>query len=263
MIQKKSCLKGFGLSNNILNFPLVPSARCLTRTRAYANFSEAEDMNYLKLLLEASWVVWLVIIVLIFFSVFSWAIIIFKRKSFKTASAQSKKFLRVFRKSRNLYEVGEAASKFASSPLAAVFISGYKELSYLSKSNPKKNLTPAKLDNLNRALTRASNQEISRLEKMMGFLATTGSVTPFIGLFGTVWGIMDAFHRIGIARSASLAEVSPGIAEALIATAFGLFAAIPAVIAYNHFLNRIKEQISDIEDFSLEFLNIAERLYGS
>ena len=96
----------------------------------------------------------------------------------------------------------------------------------------------------------------------MGFLATTGSVTPFIGLFGTVWGIMDAFLKIGIVRSASLMTVAPGIAEALIATAVGLFAAIPAVIAYNHFLHRIKDLITEMEDFSLEFLNIAERLYG-
>ncbi len=98
---------------------------------------------------------------------------------------------------------------------------------------------------------------------MMSFLATTGSITPFIGLFGTVWGIMDAFNKIGIARTASLDSVAPGIAEALIATAAGLFAAIPAVIAYNYFLSRIKEIITEIEDFSLEFLNISERLYGS
>jgi biopolymer transport protein TolQ len=98
---------------------------------------------------------------------------------------------------------------------------------------------------------------------MMGFLATTGSVTPFIGLFGTVWGIMDAFLKIGIVRSASLMTVAPGIAEALIATAVGLFAAIPAVIAYNHFLHRIKDLITEMEDFTLEFLNIADRLYGT
>jgi biopolymer transport protein TolQ len=97
----------------------------------------------------------------------------------------------------------------------------------------------------------------------MGFLATTGSVTPFIGLFGTVWGIMDAFLKIGIVRSASLMTVAPGIAEALIATAVGLFAAIPAVIAYNHFLHRIKDLITEMEDFTLEFLNIADRLYGT
>jgi len=98
---------------------------------------------------------------------------------------------------------------------------------------------------------------------MMSFLATTGSVTPFIGLFGTVWGIMNAFQRIGIVRSASLVTVAPGIAEALIATAAGLFAAVPAVIAYNHFLHRIKDLITEMEDFSFEFLNLAERIYGS
>lgn len=147
--------------------------------------------------------------------------------------------------------------------MAFIFLAGYKELSYISKSNPENGLTSSKLENINRSLTKASNQEISRLEKMMSFLATTGSITPFIGLFGTVWGIMDAFNKIGIARTASLDSVAPGIAEALIATAAGLFAAIPAVIAYNYFLSRIKEIITEIEDFSLEFLNISERLYGS
>jgi len=101
------------------------------------------------------------------------------------------------------------------------------------------------------------------MEKMMNFLATTGSVTPFIGLFGTVWGIMDAFQRIGIVRSASLVTVAPGIAEALIATAAGLFAAVPAVIAYNHFLHKIKDLITEMEDFSFEFLNLTERIHGS
>jgi len=159
--------------------------------------------------------------------------------------------------------VNEAAKKYRESPMASLFQSGFKELAYLTKSNPQKNLTPAKLESLNRALIKASNYEISKMENMMSFLATTGSVTPFIGLFGTVWGIMDSFHRIGILRSASLTTVAPGIAEALIATAAGLFAAVPAVIAYNHFLHRIKILISELEDFSLEFLNIAERLYGS
>jgi biopolymer transport protein TolQ len=136
-------------------------------------------------------------------------------------------------------------------------------MAHLSRSNPQNSINSSKLETLSRVLTKASNAEVSRLEKLMSFLATTGSVTPFIGLFGTVWGIMDAFQKIGIVRSASLVTVAPGIAEALIATAFGLFAAIPAVIAYNHFLHRIKELITEMEDFSLEFLNIAERLYGT
>ena len=220
-------------------------------------------MNFLRLIAEADIVVQLVLIILVFFSVFSWAIIFFKRTTLKNASSQSKKFLKVFRRSNDLSEVNKAARKYRASPLAALFQSGYNELAYLSKSNPLQTLTPERLESVNRALVKASNNEISKLEKMMSFLATTGSVTPFIGLFGTVWGIMAAFQRIGIVKSASLTTVAPGIAEALIATAAGLFAAIPAVIAYNHYLHRIKDIITEIEDFSLEFLSIAERLYGS
>ena len=219
-------------------------------------------MDYLRLMVNASPVVQLVLLILVFFSVFSWAVIFFKRKTLKSASAQSKKFLKVFRRSKDLSEVNQAAKRYKASPLAALFRSGYKELTFLSKS-PELTLNSERLESINRALAKASNQEISNLEKMMSFLATTGSVTPFIGLFGTVWGIMDAFNKIGILRSASIQTVAPGIAEALIATAAGLFAAIPAVIAYNHYLHRIKNIITEIEDFSLEFLGIAERLYGS
>jgi len=221
-----------------------------------------ENMNIIRLIFEASIVVKVVILILIFFSIFSWAVIIFKRSTLKSAFSQSKKFSSAFRRSKSLTEVNEASKKFKMSPLISLFQSGFKELSYLTKSNPEPRLTESNLESLNRALIKASNREISGMEKMMNFLATTGSVTPFIGLFGTVWGIMDSFHQIGIEKSASLVTVAPGIAEALIATAVGLFAAIPAVIAYNHFLNRIKEMITEMEDFSIEFLSIAERLYG-
>ncbi len=180
----------------------------------------------------------------------------------KTASFQSQKFLKVFRRSTDLSEVNKASKIYRSSPIAALFHAGYKELAHITKSN-KGVLTSDGLESINRTLARASNQEISKLENMMNFLATTGSVTPFIGLFGTVWGIMDAFLNIEVQRSASLVTVAPGIAEALIATALGLFAAIPAVIAYNYYLHRIKDTITEIEDFSLEFLSIAEKLYGS
>ncbi len=220
-------------------------------------------MNIFRLIVEASAVVQLVLLILLVFSVFSWAIIFFKRRTIRTAFSQSDKFLKAFRKSKNLSEVNEAARKYRGSPLVTLFQSGFKELAHMSRSNPQNAINSAKMESLSRVLTKASNAEISRLEKMMSFLATTGSVTPFIGLFGTVWGIMDAFQRIGIVRSASLVTVAPGIAEALIATAFGLFAAIPAVIAYNYFLHRIKVLITDMEDFSLEFLNIAERLHGT
>lgn len=219
-------------------------------------------MNVFKLIGDAGPVVKLVLLILVFFSVFSWAIIFFKRKTLKSASAQSNKFLKIFRRSSDLTEVNKASKIYKLSPLAALFQAGYRELAHLSKSN-KGNLTPEGLESINRALARSANQEISRLENMMSFLATTGSVTPFIGLFGTVWGIMDAFLNIEAQKSAALTTVAPGIAEALIATALGLFAAIPAVIAYNYYLHRIKDVITEIEDFSLEFLSIAERLYGS
>ena len=219
-------------------------------------------MNIFKLIIDASIVVQLVLLILIFFSVFSWAVIFFKRKTLKTASFQSQKFLKVFRRSSDLSEVNKASKIYRASPVAALFQAGYKELARLTKSN--QGILPQDgLESINRALARASNQQISKLETMMSFLATTGSATPFIGLFGTVWGIMDAFLNIEVQRSASLVTVAPGIAEALIATALGLFAAIPAVIAYNYYLHRIKDISTEIEDFSLEFLSIAERLYGS
>ncbi len=220
-------------------------------------------MNYLRLITEGSVVVQGVLVCLFFFSLFSWAVIFFKRSTLKSARLQSKRFLSVFRKSRSLTEINEASKKFQGSPIAAIFQSGFKELAYLTRAKKDEGLSPENLEAFNRSLIKASNREVSRLEKMMNFLATTGSVTPFIGLFGTVWGIMDAFHEIGITRSASLQTVAPGIAEALIATAFGLFAAIPAVIAYNHYLHRIKNLITEMEDFSIEFLNITERFYGS
>lgn len=219
-------------------------------------------MNVINRIIEASLVVQLVLLILIFFSIFSWAVIFFKRKAMKTASFQSQKFLKVFRRSSDLSEVNKASKIYRNSPIAALFQAGYKELAHTTKSN-RGVLTPDGLESIYRTLARASNQEISKLESMMNFLATTGSVTPFIGLFGTVWGIMDAFLNIEAQRSASLVTVAPGIAEALIATALGLFAAIPAVIAYNYYLHRIKNLVTEIEDFSLEFLSIAEKLYGS
>lgn len=221
-------------------------------------------MNVFSLISQATIVVKLILLVLVIFSVFSWAIIIYKRRSIKAAEAASQHFLEVFRRSKSLNEVNEAARKYKSSPLASLFQAGFKELVHLTRSNPQPqgSINMDKLESINRSLLRASNAEISRLEKMMSFLATCGSVTPFIGLLGTVWGIMDSFHKIGVVRSASLVTVAPGIAEALIATALGLFAAIPAVIAYNYFLGRIKEMISMMDDFSLEFLNIIERAYG-
>jgi biopolymer transport protein TolQ len=218
------------------------------------------NINIFKIIAEADIVVQFILLLLVFFSVFSWAIIFYKFKTIKAAFKQSDKFLEVFRRSKSLTDVNDAARKLRGSPLAVIFLAGNKELAYQSKSTGENGWTGEKTDSLNRALLKASNSEVARLEKMMFFLATTGSVSPFIGLFGTVWGIMISFERIGVLRSASLQTVAPGIAEALVATAVGLFAAVPAVIAYNYFLGRIKD---DMEDFSLEFLSIAERLHGS
>ena len=221
-------------------------------------------MNIFKLIMDASPVVQAILLILLFFSVFSWTIIIFKRRTLRAASAQNKKFLAAFKNSRALSEVGEAAKNLKGSPLAALFLAGSKEIAYLAKAQKDSGANGgASLDNLGRALAKASNAEVAKMEKLMSFLATTGSVSPFIGLFGTVWGIMDTFFQIGVTRSTSLVAVAPGIAQALIATAVGLFAAIPAVMAYNFFLHRIKDQISDMEDFYLELLSIAERLYGT
>jgi biopolymer transport protein TolQ len=221
------------------------------------------NINIFKIIADADIIVKFIMLLLVFFSVFSWAIIFFKYKTIKSAFKQSDRFLDAFRRSKSLSDVSEAAKKLRACPLAVIFLAGNRELAYQSKSSAENGWSTAKTDSLNRALLKASNAEASRLEKMMFFLATTGSVSPFIGLFGTVWGIMISFERIGAMRSASLQVVAPGIAEALIATAVGLFAAVPAVIAYNYFLGRIKDLIADMEDFSLEFLSIAERLHGS
>lgn len=220
------------------------------------------NINFVKIISEADIVVKLILLVLLFFSVFSWAIIIYKSRAVKTAARQSAVFLETFRRSKSLSDVSEAAKRHRSSPLASIFLAGFKELAYQSKSS-ENGWTAEKSESLNRALLKASNNEIARLEKMMFFLATTGSVSPFIGLFGTVWGIMISFERIGVLRSASLQTVAPGIAEALMATAVGLFAAVPAVIGYNYFLGKIKDLIAEMEDFTLEFMSIAERLHGS
>ncbi len=221
------------------------------------------NINIFKIIADADIVVKLILLILVFFSVFSWAIIFYKLKALKAADRQSDRFLEAFRRSKSLAEVNEAAKRLRASPLAIIFLAGNKELAYQSKSSGESGWTRDRTESLSRALLKASNSEVSRLEKMMFFLATAGSVSPFIGLFGTVWGIMISFIRIGAMRSASLQVVAPGIAEALIATAVGLFAAVPAVIAYNYFLGRIKDLIADMEDFSLEFLSISERLHGS
>jgi biopolymer transport protein TolQ len=201
---------------------------------------------------------------LLFFSVVSWAIILFKLVQVHRANSESDRFMDFFWKSKRFDTIASQVDRFANSPLTVLFNEGYGELKKVVEGNGASEGSALSTDlggveNVSRALRRATNSEITRLEKYLTFLATTGSTSPFIGLFGTVWGIMTAFESIGKTGSASLAVVAPGIAEALIATAIGLVAAIPAVMAYNHFQNKIRVLIKEMDNFSTEFLNIVQR----
>ena len=202
----------------------------------------------------------IVLFLLFFFSVFSWAIIFKKHKSFKDAQKASREFLRVFRQSKKLSDIRASCHSLKASPLVEVFLAGYREIETqaVPSENPGR-LRVRSFDSVQRSLQIASSGELTRLEQWLSWLATTGSTMPFVGLFGTVWGIIDAFRGLGTAGTASLRSVAPGIAEALITTAAGLFAAIPAVMAYNQYLQRIKEFGAMMDDFSLEFLNMTER----
>jgi biopolymer transport protein TolQ len=216
------------------------------------------------LLLSAGIIVKLVLILLLFFSVVSWAIIIFKLFQIHRANSESVRFMDFFWKSKRFDTIASQVDRFTNSPLTVLFNEGYGELKKVVEGNGASEGSALSTDlggieNVSRSLRRATNSEITRLEKYLTFLATTGSTSPFIGLFGTVWGIMTAFEGIGKTGSASLAVVAPGIAEALIATAIGLVAAIPAVMAYNHFQNKIRVLIKEMDNFSTEFLNIVQR----
>jgi biopolymer transport protein TolQ len=224
-----------------------------------------------------------VLIILVLFSIASWAIILQKYWTFRASDRDTARFLEAFRRSSKFSEVQAVCPTVAAAPLVGVFQAGYAEMnaqfrvathgsspapSHGTVASPAPSTNPPtgttrpilkSLDGVDRALIRAATNEVNKLERRMTFLATTASVTPFIGLFGTVVGIMIAFQRIGASGSTNLAIVAPGISEALIATAAGLFAAIPALVFYNHFTHRVKEFSAAMDDFALEFLNIAER----
>lgn len=211
----------------------------------------------IDLILQAGPVVKLIMFALLLTSIYCWAIVATKWRSLKRAVTEDEKFLNAFWNGKNIDEVLARSEKFTSSPVAAVFRSGVKELKKLNTD--KLPASGLEVDNIHRALTRASSSEISKYEKQVGVLATTASSAPFVGLFGTVWGIMNSFQNIGATGGANLAVVAPGISEALIATAIGLAAAIPASIAYNHFVAQIRRIATDMECFSQDFLNIVQR----
>jgi biopolymer transport protein TolQ len=214
-------------------------------------------------------VVKLVLFILLYFSVVSWAIIFYKLLQVHRANNESVRFMDFFWKTKKFDAINSQLDRFTNSPLTVLFSEGYSELKKLMEQGDTVAAAESGvstdlggIDNIARALRRATTSEITRLEKYLTFLATTGSTAPFIGLFGTVWGIMTAFKGIGETGSASLAVVAPGIAEALIATAIGLVAAIPAVMGYNHFQNKIKVLIGEMDNFSTEFLNIVHRTFA-
>ncbi|OGP90645.1 MAG: protein TolQ [Deltaproteobacteria bacterium RBG_19FT_COMBO_43_11] len=218
------------------------------------------------MILDAGLMVKFVLLLLLVFSVVSWAIIFLKLKYYRNIKKENDAFSSDYMRSNKLSDINLAAKKYKVSTNAEVFRAGYEELSKIK--NPVKEseyagagdeISLSSLDNVERSLNNASSNEMTKLERSLGFLATTGSSSPFIGLFGTVWGIMDTFQGIGARGSATLAVVAPGISEALVATAAGLAAAIPAVIFYNHFLSKSKTIVQEMDNFSSEFLNIVER----
>jgi biopolymer transport protein TolQ len=205
-----------------------------------------------------------VLALLLLFSLISWAIILYKGLSLRLAHSHSDTFLEIFRKSSKFSEVNAVCPQLKASPLVGVFQAGYLEVNQQVRGGggaPPAGARPTvrSLDSLSRSLVRAATVESTRLERRLSFLATTATVTPFIGLFGTVWGIMEAFADIGRMGSTNLAVVAPGISEALVTTAMGLFAAIPAAVFFNFFSTRVKVLSSMMDDFALEFLNIVER----
>jgi len=199
----------------------------------------------------------LVLVALLAFSLISWAIILTKWSLLGRARRQSGRFVRAFRKAQRLQDVAAVAEQFRPSPLVSVFEGGYDEYRRQAGSGGLRNLV-----SIQRGMQIGASEGVTRLERNVTWLAITAAVTPFVGLFGTVWGIIDAFHGLGTAGAATLRAVAPGISEALITTAAGLAAAIPAVIAYNLIGASIREFAARSDDFALEVLNAVENSYA-
>ena len=214
-------------------------------------------MDVLDIVRRSTPLGYVVLAILLGFSVYSWTVIFSKWSTFRQARESNQRFLRAFRKAGTLDAAMVATEQYRPSPLVAVFDFGYEEIKRQMKSRGSVGNKIA----LERSLQLGISEELAKLERNMNWLATTASVTPFIGLFGTVWGIIRAFHDLGQMGSASLRAVAPGISDALIATAVGLAAAIPAAIFYNHYSHSIREMGARMDDFSLEFMNVAERTF--
>jgi len=238
-------------------------------TQVVLGQAEQNGASVFKLVGDAGPVVKLVLVILVLFSVISWAIIFMKWLLLRRAHQESEIFLKIFWESRQLDDIYRSSKDLIHSPLAEVFAAAYDEIKRFQKkkddfsdARPDDSPRPSNAvvrDNVTRAMIRTTREQLTKMEKAVPFLATVGNTAPFIGLFGTVWGIMDSFQNIGLKGQASLAVVAPGISEALVATAVGLFAAIPAVVAFNYFAARLRSLEGSIDSFSSEFTNILER----
>ncbi|MGH7964874.1 MAG: protein TolQ [Candidatus Binatia bacterium] len=224
--------------------------------------------SVVDMVLQSGPVVQLVLYLLVAFSVVSWGIIFFKFLQIRQARRSSEQFSGVFWETKNLASVHATSLERKESPVAQVFRAGYQELMRFTRGRKQPNAAPSDavavseeggIENVERAMRRAMREQLTRLDSSLTFLATTASAAPFVGLFGTVWGIMNAFRGLSMSQTSSIQAVAPGIAEALIATAVGLAAAIPAVMAYNYFSRQVRLLAAEMENFSAEFLNIAER----
>jgi biopolymer transport protein TolQ len=219
------------------------------------------DMSITSLIIGASPVVKGVLLILVLMSVVSWYIIVYKWLYLRRAQGESALFLETFWQSKRLDEIYQTSEHLTRSPVSQVFRAGYVELTKLKSGNSGETMhgQMGGMENIERALRRAQTSETINMESLTSFLATTASAAPFVGLFGTVWGIMNSFINIAGEGNAKLTTVAPGIAEALVATAIGLVAAIPAVMAYNFFVNRIRVLEADMDNFGHDFLNIVKR----
>jgi biopolymer transport protein TolQ len=214
---------------------------------------------------EAGWMGKVIMGILLCFSIVSWAMILLKFQFLRKAEKESLAFLHVYRKTKNVSELLASAGQMKFSPVAAVFVEGQKETEAIIKALPGGTVTesdrPLILEEIERSLQITIQDEVSYMERYLAFLGTTGTVGPLLGLFGTVWGIMDAFYGIGLKGSGDIGALAPGLAEALINTTGGLFVAIPAVIAYNYFADKIKDMATRMDSFSVEFMSFVSRTY--
>lgn len=226
--------------------------------------------NILEMVASSGLVVQSVLYLLVIFSIISWAIVFFKFRQLRRTRRESEQFTVVFWETQNLSSIHTASLDMKDSSTAQIFRAGYQELMRITRARKQsqdpthkpdsfEDIAEGGVENVERAMRRAAREQLTRLESGLTFLATTASTAPFIGLFGTVWGIMNAFLGLSTTTGSTIQAVAPGIAEALIATAIGLAAAIPSVVAYNHFSRQVRLVSLGMENFLAEFLNIAER----